>query len=331
MDNFLNNNMYSDVDKFYLRSILNLLIGTGQMAVEYAKVLTHLNAEFLVIGRGHESAMNFTKITGKKVENMKINEIIYFNSGIDKAIVCVDITQSFCVVSDLIKAGVKTILLEKPGALSLQDLNNLYYLSNLKGAKVLIAYNRRFYESVQNLKRIANQDGGILELKFDFSERIHEVEKLVSPEIVKNNWVIANSSHIIDLAFFLIGQPKILNTISSGRTTWHPTSALFNGHGVSVKGITFEYCADWTKSGNWRIEAFTKNILLVLQPIETLEYFDLKSNKLLNKVNYEDIGFKPGIRKQTQAFINEDTENFLTLEDQIVQFKFINKIANYID
>ena len=310
---------------------MNLIIGTGQMAVEYAKVLTHLNANFLVTGRGDESAIKFTELTGKKVEKLKVNEIIHLNSGIDKAIVCVDITQSIHVASDLIKAGVKSILLEKPGALSVHDLNNLRILSNLKGAKVLIAYNRRFYESVQNLIKIANQDGGILEIKFDFSERIHDVEKLVSPEVVKNNWVTTNSSHIIDLAFFLIGQPKILNTNSSGRTTWHPTSALFNGDGVSARGITFEYCADWTKSGNWRVEAFTKNIWLVLQPIETLEYFDIKSKKLLNKMNYEDIEFKPGIRKQTEAFINEDIENFLTLEDQIAQFKVINKIANYND
>jgi predicted dehydrogenase len=310
---------------------LNLLIGTGQMAVEYAKVLTYFNAEFLVIGRGHESAMNFTEITGKKVENMKINEIIHSNLGFDKAIVCVDITQSIHVASDLIKAGVKTILLEKPGALSLQDLTNLHTLSDLKGAKVLIAYNRRFYESVKNLIRIANEDGGILEIKFDFSERIYDVEKLVSPEVVKNSWVTANSSHIIDLAFFLIGQPKILNSNSSGRNTWHPSSTLFNGDGISNKGIPFKYCADWTKSGNWRVEAVTKNISLVLQPIEILEYFDINSKKSIDKINGEDIDFKPGIRKQTQAFLNENTENFLTLKDQIAQLKVINKIANYKD
>jgi hypothetical protein len=41
-----------------------LLIGTGPMGVEYAKVLQALNIEFVVVGRGIHSAAQFAAETG---------------------------------------------------------------------------------------------------------------------------------------------------------------------------------------------------------------------------------------------------------------------------
>ena len=43
------------------------LIGSGLMALDYAKIIKALNIEFTVIGRGIKSAQNFEKITGTKV------------------------------------------------------------------------------------------------------------------------------------------------------------------------------------------------------------------------------------------------------------------------
>ena len=40
-----------------------LLVGTGYMAREYAKVLKALKKSFLVVGRGQENASAFEKIT----------------------------------------------------------------------------------------------------------------------------------------------------------------------------------------------------------------------------------------------------------------------------
>ena len=43
-----------------------VLIGTGPMALDYAKVLTSLEIKFKVIGRGEESALKFESQTGIK-------------------------------------------------------------------------------------------------------------------------------------------------------------------------------------------------------------------------------------------------------------------------
>ena len=43
------------------------LIGTGSMAIEYAKVLKALKVKFLAIGRGKKSAQRFNFITKKEV------------------------------------------------------------------------------------------------------------------------------------------------------------------------------------------------------------------------------------------------------------------------
>ena len=44
-----------------------LLVGSGGMAVDYAKVLRALGVNYLVIGRGESSAKSFRDATGKDV------------------------------------------------------------------------------------------------------------------------------------------------------------------------------------------------------------------------------------------------------------------------
>ena len=45
------------------------LVGSGSIAVEYAKVLNSLSIEFIVIGRGKSSSQLFSKLTGIKVNS----------------------------------------------------------------------------------------------------------------------------------------------------------------------------------------------------------------------------------------------------------------------
>ena len=50
----MSNNLKSDV----------LLVGAGNIAVDYAKVLKALNRDFIVVGRGEKSAENFEQKIG---------------------------------------------------------------------------------------------------------------------------------------------------------------------------------------------------------------------------------------------------------------------------
>ena len=75
---------------------------------------------------------------------------------------------SCCII--LLKLGATNILLEKPGALSINELKKIKKLSNQKKSNVHIAYNRRFYKSVIELEKKINKNESILSCFIDFTE-----------------------------------------------------------------------------------------------------------------------------------------------------------------
>ena len=129
------------------------LIGASTIAQNYALVLTNLNHRFEVICRSESSALLFEKITGQKVRTGGLKVNLKKDVAPEIAIVAVGIEQLANVTEDLIRAGTKRILLEKPGALNLEEIYSLNSLANEKNVEVLIAYNRRFYHSVQQLQK----------------------------------------------------------------------------------------------------------------------------------------------------------------------------------
>ena len=52
------------------------------------------------------------------------------------------------------------------------------------------------------------RDGGVKSFNFDFTEWTNKVGKLVTNKKVLKNWFLLNSTHVVDLAFYLGGVPK---------------------------------------------------------------------------------------------------------------------------
>jgi predicted dehydrogenase len=311
------------------------LIGTGHMAQNYAKVLKSLKHPFKVIGRGKNSALIFKKKTGVdvKIGGLKLN-IKKANIIPNVAIVAVDVENLADVTRDLIYSGVKYILLEKPGALNFQEIYSLNLLATQEKVNVLIAYNRRFYNSVSILRNLIKQDGGILSMNYEFTEWSHIIKLLKKNSKVKKSWLIANSSHIIDLAFHFCGRPKNWKYWHAGKNNlnWHPSSARFCGAGVTDKGIIFTYNSDWQAPGRWSLEFKTIKRRFILKPIEQLQVIKLGSLKLetIKQRNNFDKKFMPGLYLQTRNFIKKDFSHFCLLSEQVKNIKIYGKIAGYL-
>ena len=154
------------------------LIGSGPMAQAYAAVLQAQNVSFRVIGRGVASAEVFLKATGVSVVVGGLDAALAEQSVPDQAIVAVGVEQLAPVAQRLIAAGCKRLLLEKPGALHLAELKGLQKAAQANYVKVWIAYNRRFYASVQKLHQLAAADGGITSAVFEFTEWSHRLRDL---------------------------------------------------------------------------------------------------------------------------------------------------------
>jgi predicted dehydrogenase len=305
------------------------LIGSGNMAIAYTKVLKFLNVEFLVIGRSQKSVIEFEKVTGVTAFVGGID--LYLNSNTfkigSKVIITTGTESLMGVLKIVLSTQTDMVLIEKPGAISIDELlENQFYLKPFE-EKIFLAYNRRFYKSVFEVQKLIDLDGGLQTIHFEFTEWAHVIDKINAAPGAKENLFFGNSTHVIDLAFFLSGNPVDWNSFAkSGNIPWHDRSN-FVGSGITSKNVLFSYMSNWESSGRWSIELLTKNRRIYLSPLEKIR---IQNKGSLIQENHEfddslDVSFKPGIYLQLEAFLNNDFTRFSSISDQILSARNIYK------
>ncbi|XOV79194.1 MAG: Gfo/Idh/MocA family protein [Aestuariibacter sp.] len=302
------------------------LIGAGYMAVEYAKVLNALGVDYLVIGNSHSSAEKFEAETGKPVVTGGLSAWLATNPNVPDAVInAVSVPALFDTSMKLLDFGVTNILLEKPAATKLAQLKQMVERAQQHNASIYVAYNRRFYSSVQKALELIELDGGVRSFNFEFTEWSHRIEQQELPEEVAEQWLLCNSSHVIDMAFFMGGWPTQLNSFKEGKLDWHKSGAVFSGAGISTKGALFNYQADWAAPGRWRVEMLTSKHRFYFAPLEKLQVQDLGTIKVYD-VDIDDsldIDYKPGLYRQTNAFLCGNNSHLLTLQEQATHVEHV--------
>jgi len=107
----------------------------------------------------------------------------------EPCIVALPILVQYNCVKALLESGANKILCEKPIVLYSAQMKELAELADRKNAKLYAAYNRRYYETVQYLKKkkiskIWYHNGDIVNTQ--------------QPLLIQERWTIANS-HLLDL------------------------------------------------------------------------------------------------------------------------------------
>ena len=304
-----------------INSNIVLLIGTGPMAVAYAKVLQGQKIDFQVVGRGVASAQNFYEETGEKpitggLELFLTNHDV---SQFDSAIVATGTEVLLDCLRLLIQHSITKILIEKPAAVSIAELNNNKELFMSHAASIFVAYNRRFYASVLETERLIEADGGLEAMNFEFTEWTHKIDASKKVPAVLNNWFFANSTHVVDLAFFLAGKPVDWTAYSKkGNLEWHDKT-VFSGAGITEKGVLFSYLSHWESAGRWGIELLTSKNKIYLKPLEGILVQPKGTITPQNHVFDDalDHEYKPGLYKQVDAFLSGNTSRFITIKEQL--------------
>ncbi len=283
------------------------------MGVEHARAAKALGVEPTLLVRSTERAESIAAETGLTVLAATGTDWIARHEAPTHAVVAVAVDGLAPVCHDLIRAGVKNILVEKPGGTSEDELARLADAATAAGVKVFIGYNRRFYASVQEARRRLAEDGGATSVRFDFTELAWRVAELPTADAIKAAWLYANSTHVIDTAFFLAGEPEALTASVAGELAWHPAGAVFAGQGRTGAGALFSYLADWNAPGRWSVDVRSPKERLLLEPLEglsvqrartfTWEPVDLDTSS--------DGGLKPGVLGQMRAFLGGDAQGDL--------------------
>ena len=307
------------------------LIGAGEMAQDYCKVLISLNFSFEVIGRSEKKAKEFEIITSKAVRLGGVEKALNESQAPEFAIVAVGVESLADVAIQLIKAGSRRILLEKPGGLNMKQIKAVNDIAYKYNANVLIAYNRRFYASTEKMRSLILEDGGPMSCNFEFTEWSHVIGPLTLDQRIKKSWFLANSTHVVDLAFHLCGFPKDWKSWQGGMLDWHPSAARFCGAGITEKNVFFSYLADWEAPGRWGIEVLTRKHRFILRPMEKLQSINLGSVNIENiEIDDElDKLYKPGLFMQTKAFLDCDDHFLCYIRDQFNHSAVYDKMATY--
>ena len=308
------------------------IIGAGYMAREYARVLIALDESFLVIGRGEKSVELLKAELGTDVVSGGLSKFIASKGEVpDSAIVCTPVDSLAAITMELLSFGVKKILLEKPGALLVSELLNINEKSKQENSNVLIGYNRRFFQATIALEKHLEKEQ-LIASNFEITEWSHRLIDDPSPDSVKQKWVLANTSHVIDLVMHVTGQFKELATFTSGSLSWHDSASRFVGSGISDKGILISYSGYWDGPGRWSVEFITTENRYIFSPMEKLQVQRLGSVSVEfdELVDYTlDEEFKPGLYLQTKSFISNVHDKFCTIDEQVASFSIYNKIAKY--
>jgi predicted dehydrogenase len=197
-----------------------------------------------------------------------------------------------------------------------------------QNAEVFVGYNRRYYASVIKAQEIIKNDGGLSSFHFEFTEWAHTIEPLKKAEGVKESWLLANSTHVIDLAFFLGGKPSEMSSFTAGKLSWHDRS-VFAGAGKTAGEKLFSYNANWEAPGRWGLELMTTSSRLVLRPLEGL-LLQQKGSVAIVPLGLDDTldkDFKPGLYLQNKSFLEGDYSSLITIAEQAEMVEIYGFIA----
>jgi predicted dehydrogenase len=307
------------------------LIGAGVMAQDYCKVLVAQGVDFEVIGRGIGTAKSFEAITGKPVQAGGLEKALRAHAAPHCALIAVGVESLADAAQQLIQAGTRRILLEKPGGLNTLQIQALAEEAIKYNAEVLVAYNRRFYAATALARTLITEDGGATSCNFEFTEWSHIIAPMTTGAGVKEAWFLANSTHVVDLAFHLCGFPKDWHFWHGGSLDWHPSAARFCGSGITEQDVFFSYHADWEAPGRWGVEVLTRKHRFVFRPMEQLQVTQLGSVKVESVAldDQLDKAYKPGLFMQTKAFLDRDDRLFCSIDEQLRHCDLYDQMAGY--
>ena len=309
-----------------MKKIKVLLVGSGNMATKHHKAFSSMPEFFFsgVVARNKNKLKQFSK-------KLKIP---YYSTNIREA--CLEIKPDLVIiaVSELSTykickkiSNYKSVLfIEKPLGYDYLQTKKIVTLFKNKKIRAFIALNRRHFSSTRKLHSIlSNQNGKRLITVNDQEDLIQQKKNNVAQKVI-NNFMYANSVHLIDYFNILCrGKLEKIKTYNSYNKPPFFVHSILN-FSSGDKGI---YYAIYNKEAPWFITAQISNKIYTLKPLEKLS----SNHKIKNKkIKFsDDKNFKPGFKLQAKEILNFFQGKKYYLPDYQEMFKtvkIIKKIYN---
>ncbi len=218
-----------------------------------------------------------------------------------------------------------TILLEKPPGLNVPDAEEILVSARAKTSKVLVALNRRFLSTTRAALADLARDDGPRFIRVEDQEDLAQAEALGHPPVVRENWMYANSIHVIDY-LRVFGRGRVMAVEPIFR--WKPDAP-----GVVVSKVEFDshdiglYEGIWNGPGPWAVSVATRQKRWEMRPLERA-CIQLAGERRLQPVSVHpwDQDFKPGFRLQAEHAVAAalgQRSDCPTLEDALETMRLI--------
>lgn len=308
-----------------------LVLGAGEMARAHLCVLNELAAG---------GCASFAPSDRNRAEVDKLGVRFYSGSlgaaladyRPTHAVIATPVETLAPLTRDVLAAGVRNILVEKPAALDLASGDRVAREAEARGAQLWVAYNRRFYSSVRKARRLIRESGEpIMNVAFEFTEWSHVIEKLENQSaLCKQRWLLANSMHVIDAALHPVGLPAGPQSqfIHRNGLRWHESASLFTGCGLTEQDVPFSYFANWDAPGRWWFEWLTHSSRYIFRPLEKL-HVTRRGSVAIEEIPLDDDldqRYKPGVYLQDEQFLLGDPERNLVSYQYAMQLVSLAQI-----
>ena len=220
-------------------------------------------------------------------------------------------------------------LIEKPVGFNFKEALYIEKLAKKHEIQAYPALNRRHFQSTLKAAKELKKDKSRRIINILDQQSIADAIKSGQPKLVAENFMYANSIHLIDyINIFCRGKIKSINKIN----TWKKSKKKFVISKIDfTSGDSAIYQANWQGPGPWSVTVTTENKRLEMCPLETLTIQKKGSRKKIKSVFKTNIDrkFKPGLVLQANEMMKsiKNMKNRLpSLTDGLRTMKLIKEI-----
>jgi predicted dehydrogenase len=303
-------------------------VGAGAMSAAHMQAFKDIKGVELsgIVSRTRAKAEALAQGFGVRNVCDSIEEL-YESTEADLVVISVPVLHTRKVCEEALHYPWK-LLIEKPAGHNLLKAEHLRDLAVSQGREAFVALNRRHYGStacVQNA--LAGNDAPRLIHVFD-QEDLIAAKSNGHVELVMQNWMYANSIHLIDY-FRIFGRGEIIAV--DPVLSWNPVAPSF----VSAK-ILFSsgdiglYDAVWNAPGPWAVSVTTQSVRFEMRPVEQAS-IQLYPSRTLDQLpeHVWDKNFKPGLRRQAEEAIKAvkgEPHDLVSLAEGVETMKLVSAI-----
>ena len=220
------------------------------------------------------------------------NDNILSDSEVDAVIITTRHNAHACMCTTALQAG-KHVFVEKPLALSLEEINEIIEVYGQNNKTLTVGFNRRFSPFVQDIKQ---KLGGI-------NLPINVITTINAGEISANHWtqdmsigggrIIGEACHFIDLITYLSGSlvdSVIMNSTGENPQVNTDSATILLKYQNGSTGV-INYFSNGNKGySKERIEVYSQGRTMIIDNFKKSKYYGLKSSGISGIFKSQDKG-----------------------------------------